>query len=55
MMGRWSALVGELFLDWIAVPAGQRWLDVGCGNAAFTERVVRRCKSADLQAFDTSF
>ena len=31
MMGRWSRLAGEIFLDWLALPKGLRWLDVGCG------------------------
>lgn len=52
MMGRWSRLAGERFLDWIAVPHGARWLDVGCGNGAFTELIVERCAPADVQAFD---
>lgn len=54
MMGRWSLLVGARFLDWIAVPNGARWLDVGCGSGAFTQLLVERCKPADVQAFDTS-
>ena len=54
MMGRWSVLVGERFIDWIGVPNGVRWLDIGCGNGAFTELVVRRCRPADVQAFDPS-
>jgi len=33
-MGRWSRLVGEVFLDWLAAPPGLRWVDVGCGNGA---------------------
>lgn len=54
MMGRWSLLVGERFLDWIKVPAGAHWLDIGCGNGAFTELVAQRCKPAAVQAFDPS-
>ena len=42
-MGRWSRIVGEAFLDWLAVPKGLRWLDVGCGNGAFTEVLITRC------------
>jgi hypothetical protein len=33
MMGAWSRLAGEIFLDWIAPRPGLRWVDVGCGNA----------------------
>lgn len=54
MMGRWSVRVGEPFLDWIAVPKAQRWLDVGCGNGAFTELIVRRCQPTSVRAFDPS-
>jgi SAM-dependent methyltransferase len=54
LMGRWSVLVGAPFLDWIGVPSGSRWLDVGCGNGAFTELVLARCKPAHVQAFDPS-
>ncbi|HUZ72890.1 MAG TPA: methyltransferase domain-containing protein [Stellaceae bacterium] len=54
VMGRWSALVGDIFLDWLALPKGLRWLDVGCGNGAFTERIVARCAPAAIQGIDPS-
>jgi len=54
MMGRWSRLVGERFIDWIDVPPRSRWLDVGCGNGAFTELLVERCAPLDVRAFDPS-
>lgn len=54
MMGRWSALVGERFLDWIDVPNGARWLDVGCGNGAFTQLLFERSAPVSVQAFDPS-
>ena len=53
-MGRWSQLVGETFLDWLAPKPGLRWLDVGCGNGAFTEMVVDRCAPAVVDAIDPS-
>ena len=54
LMGRWSRLVGYLFLDWLDAPRGLRWLDVGCGNGAFTETIVTRCAPAEVQGIDPS-
>jgi len=54
MMGRWSVLVGERFLEWLDVPNGLRWLDIGCGNGAFTELLLARCLPSAVQGFDTS-
>jgi len=54
MMGRWSQLAGEIFLDWLALPTGLRWLDVGCRNGAFTELLVQRCAPVAVQGIDPS-
>ena len=54
MMGTWSQLAGATFLDWLSPPSGRRWLDVGCGNGAFTEMVVARCAPAEIQGIDPS-
>ena len=53
-MGRWSQLAGDVFLDWLAPAAGLRWLDVGCGNGAFTERLVERCAPSLVEGVDPS-
>jgi len=53
-MGRWSQLAGEAFLDWLAPRPGLRWLDVGCGNGAFTEMLVDRCAPASVVGIDPS-
>ena len=53
-MGRWSRLVGEVFLEWLDLPPGLRWLDVGCGNGAFTEVLIARCAPAEVIAIDPS-
>lgn len=54
MMGIWSRLAGEVFLDWLAPPSGMRWIDVGCGNGAFTQLLVERCAPAEVQGIDPS-
>jgi SAM-dependent methyltransferase len=54
MMGVWSRLAGEVFLDWLAPAKGLRWVDVGCGNGAFTELLIARCAPVDVQGIDPS-
>jgi ubiquinone/menaquinone biosynthesis C-methylase UbiE len=54
MMGTWSRIAGDLFLDWLAPPSGLRWVDIGCGNGAFTERLVERCAPAEVRGVDPS-
>jgi ubiquinone/menaquinone biosynthesis C-methylase UbiE len=53
-MGKWSQLAGETFLEWLAAEPGWRWLDVGCGNGAFTEMVVERCAPVSVHGVDPS-
>jgi SAM-dependent methyltransferase len=54
MMGTWSRLAGDVFLDWLAPAPLQRWIDVGCGNGAFTERLIARSAPAEVQGIDPS-
>ena len=54
MMGRWSRLVGAQFLRWIDVQPGKSWLDVGCGNGAFTEDIVATAKPSAVTGIDPS-
>lgn len=53
-MGPWSRAVADPFLAWIAVPAGARWLDVGCGSGAFTAQVMRHAHPASVDGLDPS-
>jgi SAM-dependent methyltransferase len=53
-MGKWSQLAGDVFLHWLAPPPGLRWLDVGCGNGAFTEMIAERCTPAAVAGIDPS-
>jgi len=54
LMGRWSRLAGEIFLDWFDIPANVRWLDVGCGNGAFTAALIARCAPVEVIGIDPS-
>lgn len=54
MMGIWSRLAGEIFLQWLAPQPKLRWIDVGCGNGAFTELLVARAAPSEVQGIDPS-
>lgn len=54
MMGVWSRSAGEIFLDWLAPKPGLAWVDVGCGNGAFTQVIAERCAPAGIDGVDPS-
>src|SRR4029079_12548084 len=54
MMGIWSRIVGLTFLDWLAPKLGLSWIDVGCGNGAFTEEIGHRGAPKDVRGVDPS-
>jgi SAM-dependent methyltransferase len=51
-MGRWSRAIGENFLTWLNPPPHRRWLDVGCGTGAFTDRVLARAAPETIIGLD---
>jgi SAM-dependent methyltransferase len=53
-VGRWSRLVAAEFVRWLAVPAGRRWLDVGCGTGALTATVLADADPAEIIGVDPS-
>lgn len=54
VMGVWSRSAGAAFLDWLQAPRAWRWVDVGCGNGAFTELLMERCAPAAVTGVDPS-
>ncbi len=53
-MGRWSRLLAARFLEWLNVPAGRSWLDVGCGTGALLGLVHRTAAPGRLSGVDPS-
>jgi SAM-dependent methyltransferase len=53
-IGRWSRRIAPLFLTWLDRPAGQRWLDVGCGTGALSAAVLESCAPASVTGIEPS-
>lgn len=53
-VGRWSRLVAQDFLDWLDVPAGREWLDVGCGTGALAQAILDRASPSSVVGVDPS-
>lgn len=51
-VGRWSRSVAAQFIDWLAMPRGLRWIDVGCGTGALTELIMRSCEPVSVVGID---
>ncbi len=51
-MGQWSRVAGRLFLDWLSLPKGLRWLDVGCGTGALTEIIQQFSGAGEVIGID---
>jgi len=53
-VGRWSRQAAPLFLSWLNIPAGRRWLDVGCGTGALCAAIVDRCSPSSVTGVEPS-
>ncbi|MEU4522860.1 class I SAM-dependent methyltransferase [Amycolatopsis sp. NPDC024027] len=53
-IGRWSRRIAETFVRQLGVPAGRRWLDVGCGTGALTSAVLAAADPAEVVGADPS-
>ena len=53
-VGRWSRQVGDMFLDWLSLPSGLHWLDVGCGTGALIETILNRAGPSRVTGIEPS-
>lgn len=53
-VGRWSRLVTQEFLRWLAVPERSQWLDVGSGTGALTQTILEAANPKKIKGIDRS-
>ncbi len=53
-VGRWSRQVAPLFVSWLRIPAGRRWVDVGCGTGALCQAILDRCSPSAVIGIEPS-
>ena len=53
-VGRWSRRVAPLFIEWLDVPGGRRWLDVGCGTGALCAAIRTHAAPASVTGVEPS-
>ena len=53
-VGRWSRAVAAGFLEWLSIPPGGRWVDVGCGTGALSAAILERTDPASVVGIDPS-
>lgn len=53
-VGRWSRLVAQEFIRWLAIPEGSRWLDVGCGTGALSQTMLAKANPKKVKGIDRS-
>ncbi|MDH5536912.1 MAG: class I SAM-dependent methyltransferase [Betaproteobacteria bacterium] len=53
-IGRWSRRVAPVFLPWLRIPAGRRWLDMGCGTGALCAAIVDCCSPSSVAGVEPS-
>ena len=53
-VGRWSRRLAPMFIQWLDVPPGKSWIDVGCGTGALASSVLQIAEPAAVVGIDPS-
>ncbi len=53
-VGRWSRLVARKFLEWLSIPKGSRWLDIGCGTGGLSSTILELAAPQEVLGIDLS-
>jgi ubiquinone/menaquinone biosynthesis C-methylase UbiE len=53
-VGRWSRLVADEFLQWLAVPTRGLWLDVGCGTGVLVRAILEAAAPRAVKGIDAA-
>lgn len=53
-IGRWSRQTAPLFLSWLNLPPGLRWLDLGCGTGALSAAILDGCAPQEVTGVEPS-
>lgn len=53
-VGRWSRLVAQEFVRWLAIPDNKGWLDVGSGTGMLSRTILATANPRTLKGIDRS-
>lgn len=53
-VGRWSRMVAQEFISWLAVPLRSQWLDVGFGTGALSQTILSTANPKKVRGIDRS-
>jgi SAM-dependent methyltransferase len=53
-VGRWSRLVAQEFVQWLALPQNKAWLDVGSGTGILSRTILAIANPQKLKGIDRS-
>ena len=51
-VGRWSRLVAQEFIHWLAIPKDRKWLDVGSGTGALSQTILEHANPRKVKGID---